>query len=93
MKSILRSLQGQFKLKGDNMEVLIFFLMHSIRSMPFPLSIHLLQGLAIHPDHLSDPNLNNQGPHNHLKSMMALSIFHLKSTIVESGCNESFEGL
>ena len=25
------------------------------------------------------PNLNNQGPKSHLKSMMALSIFHLKS--------------
>ena len=34
---------------------------------------------GIPPDHLSAPNLNNQGPKNHLKSMMALSIFHLKS--------------
>ena len=62
------------------MEALIFLLMSSIRSMHFPLGIHLLQGLVILPDHLSDPNLNNKGPKTHLKSMMALSIFHLKST-------------
>ena len=28
--------------------------------MPLPLVIHLLQGLVILPDHLSDPNLKNQ---------------------------------
>ena len=39
----------------------------------------LLQGLGILPDHLPDPNLNNQGPKSHLKSMMALFTFHLKS--------------
>ena len=53
------------------MEVLIFLLMSSIRSMPFCLGIHLLQGLVIPPYHLSDLNLNNQGPKSHLKSMMA----------------------
>ena len=73
------------------MEVLILVLMNSTRSMPFPLGIHLIQGLAILPDHLSDPNLNNQGPISHFKSIVALSIFHLKSIILESGCNESLK--
>ena len=37
-------------------------LVHSTRSIPFPLGIHPLQDLAILPDHLSDPHLNNLGP-------------------------------
>ena len=50
----------------------------STRSMPFPLGIHLLQGLATLPDHLSGPSLNNQNPQSPLKGMMALSTCHLK---------------
>ena len=38
------------------MEVLIFLLMSSIRSMPFPLGIHLLQGLVNPPDLLLGHN-------------------------------------
>ena len=51
----------------------------SITSMPFPLGIHLLQGLATLPDHLSVPILNNEDPKSPSKGMMALSTFHLNS--------------
>ena len=64
-----------------------------IRSMSFPLGIHLLQGLETPPDHFSDPILNNQAPKSTSKSRMALFTCHLKPIIVESACNESFEGL
>ena len=60
------------------MEVQIFLLMSSTRSMPFPLGIHLLQGQATPPDHLSGPILNNLGPQSPSKGMMALSTCHLK---------------
>ena len=54
-------------------------LMSSTRSVPFPLGIHPLQGLATPPDHLSGPILNNLGPKSPSKGMMALSTCHLKS--------------
>ena len=49
------------------------------QSMPFPLGIHVLQGLATLLDHLSGPILNNLGPKSPSKGMMALSTCHLKS--------------
>ena len=49
-------------------------LVSSIKSMPFPLGIHLLPGLAISPNHHSGINLNNQDPKSTSKGMMALSI-------------------
>ena len=60
-------------------EVLIFLLMSSSRSMPFPLGICPLQGLATPPDHLSGPILKYLGPRSPSKGMMALSTCHLKS--------------
>ena len=47
--------------------VYISLLMSSIRSMPFPLDIHLLLGLEVHQNHLSSPNLNNQVPKKSFK--------------------------
>ena len=63
-------------------EVLIFLLMSSIRSMPFRLSIHLLQGLAILPDHLSDSNLNNLDPKSHLKNLTKILIVHILYMVI-----------
>ena len=54
-------------------------LMCSMRSMPFPLDIHLFPGLAIPPNNLSGPNLNNQDAKSPSKGMMDLSICHHKS--------------
>ena len=50
-------------------------LMSSIISMPFPLGIHLLPGLATPPNHHSSLNINNQDPKSPSKGMIALSIY------------------
>ena len=47
-------------------------LMSSIRSMPFPLGIHLLLGLDIHLNHLSGHNLNNHDPKSPSTGMIDL---------------------
>ena len=64
--------------KTHLMEVYISFLMSSIRSMPFLLGIHLLQGLATLLNHHSGVILNNQDPISPTKEMMALCTCHSK---------------
>ena len=58
-------------------EVWISLLMSPIRSMAFPLDIHLLIGLETLPNHLSGHILNNEHPKSPLEGMMALSTCHL----------------
>ena len=48
-----------------------------IRSMSFPLDIHLLIGLETLPNHLSRHILNNEHPKSPLEGMIALSTCHL----------------
>ena len=51
-----------------------FYQIHTLSSRHLP---HPRPGNPSRPP--SRPNLNNQGPKSHSKSMMALSLFHLKS--------------
>ena len=68
-------------------------LMSFITSMPFPLGIHLLPGLATFPNHHSGLILNNQDSKSPSKGTMDLFTCHPKFSIVEPRCHESFEGL
>ena len=64
--------------KSYLVRVEISLLMSFIRSMPFPLGIHLL-GLVVHQNLPSAPNLYHQDHKSPSKGMMDPSIYHHRS--------------